>query len=68
MPDNINKVMIINATRNNTTFSNIILFVGDDVISQGISFSCSLVASIITCVRPFVLYYVNYRCLDLLIV
>ena len=41
MPDNINKVMITNATRNNTTVSNIILFVGDNVISQGISFSCS---------------------------
>ena len=40
MPDNINKVMITNATRNNTTVSNI-LFVGDNVISQGISFSCS---------------------------
>ena len=56
MPDNINKVMIINATRNNTTVTNIILFVGDNIISQGISFSCSLAASIITCVRPFVLY------------
>ena len=41
MPDNITKVMINNATRNNTTVSNIILFVGDNVISQGISFSCS---------------------------
>ena len=41
MPDNINKVMITNATRNNTTVSNIILFVGNNVISQGISFSCS---------------------------
>ena len=41
MPDNINKVMITNATRNNTTVNNIILFVGDNVISQGISFSCS---------------------------
>ena len=41
MPDNINKVMITNATRNNTTVSNIVLFVGDNVISQGISFSCS---------------------------
>ena len=40
MPDNINKVMITNATRNNTTVSNIILFVGNNVISQGISFSC----------------------------
>ena len=41
MPDNINKVMITNARRNNTTVSNIILFDGDNVISQGISFSCS---------------------------
>ena len=41
MPDNIKKVMITNATRNNTTVSNIILFVGDNVLSQGISFSCS---------------------------
>ena len=41
MPDNINKVMITNATRNNTTVSNITFFVGDNVISQGISFSCS---------------------------
>ena len=41
MSDNINKVMITNATRNITTVSNIILFVGDNVISQGISFSCS---------------------------
>ena len=41
MPDNINKVMITNATRNNATISNIILFVGDNVIIQGISFSCS---------------------------
>ena len=56
MPDNINKVMITNATRNNTTVSNIILFVGDNVISQGISFSCRLVVSFITCVRPYVLY------------
>ena len=57
MPDNINKVMITNATRNNTTVSNIILFVGDNVVSQGISFSCSLVASFIlvgfTCVKPY---------------
>ena len=56
MPDNINKVMITNATRNNTTVKNIILFVGDNVISQDISFSCSLVASFIICVRPYVLY------------
>ena len=41
MPDNIYKVMATNATRNNTTVSNIILFVADNVISQGISFSCS---------------------------
>ena len=34
MPDNINKVMITNATRNNITVSNIILFVGDNVISK----------------------------------
>ena len=56
MLDNINKVMITNATRNNTTVSNIILFVGDNVVSQGINFSYSLVASFITCVRPYVLY------------
>ena len=41
MPDNINKVMITNATRNNTTVSNITSCVRDNVISQGISFSCS---------------------------
>ena len=41
MPDNINKAMITNATGNNTTVSNIIIFVGDNVISQGVSFSCS---------------------------
>ena len=41
MPDNINKVMITNATRNNTNVSNITFFGGDNVISQGISFSCS---------------------------
>ena len=41
MPDNINKVIITNATRNKTTVSNIILFVVDNVISQGVSFSCS---------------------------
>ena len=34
MLDNINKVMITNDTRNNTTVSNIIFFVGDNVISQ----------------------------------
>ena len=56
MPDNINNVMITNATRNNTIVSNIILFVGDNVVRQGISFICSLVASFITCVRPYVLY------------
>ena len=56
MPDNINKVMITNARRNNTTVSNIILFVGDNVISQGISFSCSSGCFLITCVRPYVLY------------
>ena len=57
MPDNINKVMITNATRNNTTVSNIILYVGDNVINQGISFSyIVLVASFITCVKPYVLY------------
>ena len=56
MPDNINKVMITNTTRNNTIVSNIILFVGDNVIIQGISLSCSLVASFITCVRPYVLH------------
>ena len=56
MPDNIHKVMITNATRNNTTVSNIILFVSDNVVSQGISFSCSLVPSYINCVRQYVLY------------
>ena len=50
MPDNINKVMITNATRNNTIVSNIILFVGDNVISQ-VS-AVVLVASFI----PYVLY------------
>ena len=50
MPDNINNVMITNATRNNTTVSNIILLVSDNAVSQGISFSCSLVASFINCV------------------
>ena len=59
MPDNINEVMITNATRNNTTVSNIILFVGDNVVSQGINFSYSLVASFMTCVRPYVFIYVN---------
>ena len=49
MPDNINKVMITNATRNNTTVSNIILFAGDNVISHG---AVVLVASFIACVRP----------------
>ena len=33
MADNINKVMITSATRNNTTVSYIILFVGDNVIN-----------------------------------
>ena len=56
MPDNINIVMITNATRNNTIVSNTILFVGDNVVSQRIGFICSLVASFITCVRPYVLY------------
>ena len=56
MPDNINKVIITNVTMNNTTVSNIILFVGDNVVSQGISFSCSLVASFMTCVGPYMLY------------
>ena len=40
MPDNINKVMITNATNNlnnNTIVSNIIIFVGDNVISQNFS-------------------------------
>ena len=32
MPDNINKVMITNATRNNTIVSSIILFVDNNVI------------------------------------
>ena len=56
MPDNINKVMTTNATRNNTTVSNIILFVGDNVISQGITFSCSSGCFLYNLRRPYVLY------------
>ena len=56
MPDNINKVMITNATKNNTTVSNIILFVGDNVICQGISFSCSSGCFLYNFRRPYVLY------------
>ena len=54
MPDNMSKVMI--TTRNNTTVSNIILFVGDNVISQVLVSAVALVASFITCVRPYVLF------------
>ena len=56
MPDNINKVMITNTTRNNTTVSNIILFVGDNVISQGISFSCSSGCFFCNLRKTYVLY------------
>ena len=56
MYDNINEVMITNATRNNTTVSNIVLFVGDNVISQGISFSCSSGCFLYNLRRPYVLY------------
>ena len=58
MPDNINKVMITNATRNNTTASNIILFVGDNVISQGISFSCSSGCFLYNDLRKTILSYI----------
>ena len=56
MPDNINKVMITTTTRNNAIVSNIILFVGDNVISQGISFSCSSGCFLYNLRRPYVLY------------
>ena len=56
MPDSINKVMITNATRNNTIVSNIILFVDDNVISQGISFSCSSGCFLYNLRRPYGLY------------
>ena len=56
MPDNINKDMNTNAIKNNTIVSNIILFVGDNVISQGISFSCSSGCFLCNLRRPYVLY------------
>ena len=56
MPDNINKVMITNATKNNTIISNIILSVGDNVINQGISFICSSGCFLYNLRRPYVLY------------
>ena len=59
MPDNINKVMITNATRNNTAVSNIILFVGDNLISQGISFSCSAVFFLYNVRKTICVIYVN---------
>ena len=55
MPDNINKVMITDATKNNTIVNNI-LFVGDNVIPQGISFSCSSDCFLYNLCRPYVLY------------
>ena len=58
MPDNINKVMITNATRNNTTASNI-LFVGDNVISQGISFSGSSGCFLYNLRKTICVIYVN---------
>ena len=59
MPDNINKVMTTNATRNNTTVKNIILFVGDNVISQGISFSCSSGCFLYSLRKTICVIYVN---------
>ena len=59
MPDNVNKVMITNATRNNTTASNIILFVGDNVISQGISFSSSSGCFLYNLRKTICVIYVN---------
>ena len=56
MPDNIRNVIITNATRNNTTVSNIIFFVGDNVISQGISFTCSSGCFLYNLPRPYLLY------------
>ena len=56
MPDNINNVMITNTTRNNTTVSNIIFFVGDNVISQGISFTCSSGCFLYNLRGPYLLY------------
>ena len=44
MPDNINNVMITNATRNNITVSNIIFFVVKVLVSPVV-----LVASFIIC-------------------
>ena len=62
MPDNINKVMITNATRNNTTVKNInILFVGDNVISHGISFSCSSGCFLYNLRKTICVIYVNKR-------
>ena len=59
MPDNINKVMITNATWNNTTVSNIIIFVGDNVISQGISFGCSPGCFLYNLHKTICVMYVN---------
>ena len=59
MPDNINKVMIINATRNNTIVSNITLFIGGNVISQGISFSCSSRCLLYNLRKTICVIYVN---------
>ena len=59
MPDNINKVMITNVIRNCTTVSNIILFVGDNVISQGISFSCSSGCFLYNLRKTICVIYVN---------
>ena len=56
MPDNINNV---NATRNNTTVSNIIFFVGDNLRSQGIISPVVLVVSFITCEDHICYIYVN---------
>ena len=58
MPHNINDVMITNATRNNTTVSNINVFVGDNVISQGISFTCSSGCFLYNLRRPYFVIYV----------
>ena len=59
MPDNINKVMITNATRNNTTVSNIIFFVDDNVISQGISLSCTSGCFLYILRKTICVIYVN---------
>ena len=59
MPDDINKVMITNATRNNTTVNNIIPFVGDNLISQGMSFSCSSGCFLYNLCKTICIIYVN---------